>query len=553
MNNLVNENFFFLCLSVFGCSQSDMNIDEDGSIVSSNSIKRAKVGNQGQGALKVRGNCPAPAPPSRRKTSTPSPMGTQKPDHCLQQLCEKAVQAVLLHGYSFRWIENEDNCAILSFLNNAVKPIPAATLQAELLKLHQKTKEEVKCDLHKVSSRICLAADFWTSCTDRDYLCLSAHYVNDNWELNSKILNFSVAPFPNFANDLCDRIYAILKEWAIENKLFSLTIHNACTMGDMQEMLCEQLKQRDALLCQGKYFKIESCAHIFDLTIQDSLKVIDDTVNKIRESVKYVSRSEPVFHRCIKTLGLEDSEGLWLDVPNRWNSTYLMLERALYYQKAFSVLNIVDTDYCYCPTAAEWTMIEQTHKFLKPFYEMTNLFSGVDYPASDICFQKMWSIRLSIDRGVQSKENYIHEMAKKLKENFDKYWNDHSSLISFAVILDPRLKLRYVKYCLKVLGESYAEKWVPVYDQLKMLFKEYEIKHPGQVRSGDGVQIDLDENYMVSITFSYSPLNALIVVSWVFSNLKPLIQLQISALIFFFFLCHPRNFCAFTRIQVSQS
>lgn len=94
--------------------------------------------------------------------------------------------------------------------------------------------------------------------------------------------------------------------------------------------------------------------------------------------------------------------------------------------------------------------------------------------------------------------------------------------------------MRYVKYCLKVLGESYAEKWVPVYDQLKMLFKEYEIKHPGQVRSGDGVQIDLDENYMVSITFSYSPLNALIVVSWVFSNLKPLIQLQISALIFFF-------------------
>ena len=42
-------------------------------------------------------------------------------------------------------------------------------------------------------------------------------------------------------------------------------------------------------------------------------------MNKIRESVKYVGRSEPVFHKCMKILGLEDSKGLWLDVPDRWN------------------------------------------------------------------------------------------------------------------------------------------------------------------------------------------------------------------------------------------
>ena len=88
-------------------------------------------------------------------------------------------------------------------------------------------------------------------------------------------MNFSVAPFPNFANDLCDRIYSILKEWAIDN---------ACSMGNMQEMLYEKLKQQDALLCQGIFFHIASSAHIFNLTVENSLKVIDDTVNKLRES-----------------------------------------------------------------------------------------------------------------------------------------------------------------------------------------------------------------------------------------------------------------------------
>ncbi|XWS58955.1 hypothetical protein CRYUN_Cryun08bG0078600 [Craigia yunnanensis] len=99
----------------------------------------------------------------------------------------KAMQElVFAHGYRFKWIEDEGNEAILSYPKDSVKPILAATIEAGLLKLHQKMKAKVKCDLEKVSSRICLTADFWTSCSKRDYLCLSAHYVNEDWEKIAK-------------------------------------------------------------------------------------------------------------------------------------------------------------------------------------------------------------------------------------------------------------------------------------------------------------------------------------------------------------------------------
>ena len=78
----------------------------------------------------------------------------------------------------------------------------------------------MKCMLSKVPSRISLASDVWASCTFKGYISLTSHYVDANWKLNSKILNFSHFPLPHLGREMTKVIYGVLEEWRIEHKFF---------------------------------------------------------------------------------------------------------------------------------------------------------------------------------------------------------------------------------------------------------------------------------------------------------------------------------------------
>ncbi|XVE92893.1 hypothetical protein REPUB_Repub01dG0142700 [Reevesia pubescens] len=73
-------------------------------------------------------------------------------------------------------------------------------------------KEKINFGLEKISSRIPLTADLWTSCTIDRYLCLIAHFVDDDWKLRSLILNFRHMPPPHSAFLLYKEIYNLLEE-----------------------------------------------------------------------------------------------------------------------------------------------------------------------------------------------------------------------------------------------------------------------------------------------------------------------------------------------------
>ena len=111
------------------------------------------------------------------------------------------------------------------------------------------------------------------------------------------------------------------------------------------------------LLCAREFFHLRCCAHIMNLIVQDGLKEIDDVVIKVRECVKYCKGSQATkqcFLSCIEHVGLQSSKGLKQDVITQWNSTYLMLESALYYKKALIHFQKVDANYIYCPIAEEY-------------------------------------------------------------------------------------------------------------------------------------------------------------------------------------------------------
>ena len=68
------------------------------------------------------------------------------------------------------------------------------------------------------------------------------------------------------------------------------------------------------------FFHVRCGANILNLIVQEGLKVIDDLVIKIRETMKYLKRSESrmcKFDECAKIVGMKRIKSLHLDVCTR--------------------------------------------------------------------------------------------------------------------------------------------------------------------------------------------------------------------------------------------
>jgi len=89
----------------------------------------------------------------------------------------------------------------------------------------------------------------------------------------------------------------------------------------------------EKLLINGEHIHIRYCAHIFNIMVQDGIKVMDESIKHIRNLITYViinpSRMQMAQHfNCLL-------KGLIFDVPIRCNSTYAMFHNALPCKSAF--------------------------------------------------------------------------------------------------------------------------------------------------------------------------------------------------------------------------
>ena len=105
---------------------------------------------------------------------------------------------------------------------------------------------------------------------------MTAHYVDKDWKLESNILSFTHIQPPHIGHDLALKVLEFLKDRGIEKKIFSITLDNASSNDNMQNMLKEHLCLSNSLLLNREFFHIRCFAHILNLIVQDGLKVASD-------------------------------------------------------------------------------------------------------------------------------------------------------------------------------------------------------------------------------------------------------------------------------------
>jgi hypothetical protein len=235
--------------------------------------------------------------------------------------------------------------------------------------------------------RVSLTTDLWTSSHQSPFMVISAHYVHD-WTLKKKLLAFKELPAPHTGKAIGDQLVATMVDWKIIDKVTCITVDNASSNDAAISRDCLVLKEQSKFppLLKGQFFHVRCAAHIINLVVKDGLKQLSGAIDKMRDSVRYTKStasrkqdfSEAIQHASIKKQALPS-----VDVPTRWNSTYLMLKSSLPYRVAFDNLAIQDANFTTCPTEEEWEEISTMSQFLGVFY--TGLLFSQDSHSTFIC------------------------------------------------------------------------------------------------------------------------------------------------------------------------
>jgi len=156
------------------------------------------------------------------------------------------------------------------------------------------------------------------------------------------------------------------------------------------------------------------------------------------------------------------------------NSTFLMLESALYYKKVFNHLEISDGNFVHCPRHDEWSRLEKLCEFLRVFYEVTCAFSGSKYPTSNLYFPNVVRVRILLKEEMEKGDGFMKDMATRMYGKFEKYWAEFSTIMAIATILDPRYKFHFPEWAFKrIYGADHVIGLSLLKDKLFCLFDEY--------------------------------------------------------------------------------
>jgi hypothetical protein len=179
-------------------------------------------------------------------------------------------------------------------------------------------------------------------------MCITIHWVDDNWTIQKRIVNFVHVEGRHTGTKLSEKFSELMVKWYVDKRLFVLTLDNASANEVAVKDIISNLRANSratSLVCDGQFFHVRCACHILNLVSRDGLSVITHTIENIRQLVPAVKSSPLQWEELMKRAtecGLDTNKGLSLDVSTRWNSTYMMLRDALCYKNAFMRLKLSD-------------------------------------------------------------------------------------------------------------------------------------------------------------------------------------------------------------------
>ncbi|KAK8597373.1 hypothetical protein V6N13_094788 [Hibiscus sabdariffa] len=203
---------------------------------------------------------------------------------------EDAVRKALIHmiivdELPFRIVEGEGFKLFLSKACPRFHLPSRFTVRKDCLDLFNSMKNLMKNSFGQDTSRICLTTDTWTSLQRVSYMVLIAHWIDEEWMLQKRIINF--CPISSHRGEnIGQALEKCIRDWGIE-RIFTITVDNASANTVGVEYLRKKSNHRNVAAKYERAF--DSYAqddHSFFFTSQLEMESLRLMIGKMFEELK---------------------------------------------------------------------------------------------------------------------------------------------------------------------------------------------------------------------------------------------------------------------------
>ena len=173
---------------------------------------------------------------------------------------------------------------------------------------------------------VAVTTDAWTSRTTENFVAVTAHFINDEWEFENYTLETKHFPESHTSENLASALQKTVEDWNLSR--------NGCGPAICTDNASNIVKAvRDV-----GYTHVGCFAHTLNLATQKGIKLspVDRLLGRVRRVVTFFHKSTSATSspKLMQTKLELPEHRLIIDVHNRWNSTYDMCERYLEQQTA---------------------------------------------------------------------------------------------------------------------------------------------------------------------------------------------------------------------------
>jgi hypothetical protein len=363
---------------------------------------------------------------------------------------EELVRILAIHGHLPRMMEQDGFRKVAACLNPMVNMPSHSDFIGNICDLFQQEKSKLKEKLAALRSRVCLSSYMWHYDPHLAFLCLTVHYIDDEWEKQQKIITFSPMDPSCDAKQYSDIIVGAIREWDLHDKVFSIIVDDVFIDDSVASNIKTSLQKWNKVNANRNLFVLRSVTHLLDQVIHVGL----DELNKIMEKSA----------KCPK------------------------------YAKGSNCSAVQYPNIRYAASPEDWSTASEISEILEHFHEYINWMPNFPSP-SDLfdTLKNVYSKAHSSSRYRTDKA--IFKVVEKIKQKFKECWKFCFLHFCMPMVMDPKYSLKCIKLFVKENGKhDYMHE---ARDTFVDLFNEYadQVDDPNCTtgsKTGKGIVEDAD-------------------------------------------------------------
>ena len=154
----------------------------------------------------------------------------------------KVMKMIVCTKLPFSFSENPWFTEWCQYLNPGYVPTPRSTGRGILIKDYDSFRVAILNLFQNHKFFFSFTADMWTSKQHLGYIGICAHFIDDNWILQKRLIAFKLLEHPHSGTNMTTIFLDILRSLNVHDRIFTITLDNASNNDKMVETIMRRVR-----------------------------------------------------------------------------------------------------------------------------------------------------------------------------------------------------------------------------------------------------------------------------------------------------------------------